>query len=166
MISSFYGQTNFPILSILRETEDAIAEIRGSAAYPNISGMAKFYRTVYGVIVYTEVTGLPDSGGNGIFGYHIHEGTSCRGNETDAFADALTHYNPANAEHPYHAGDLPPLFSNNGFALSVVLTDRFDLREVIGRTLIIHSKPDDFVSQPSGNAGEKIACGIIQVSRE
>ena len=41
------------------------------------------------------------------------------------------------------------------------LTDRFKLKDVIGKAIIIHSMPDDFTSQPSGNSGEKIACGII-----
>lgn len=41
------------------------------------------------------------------------------------------------------------------------LTDRFKVDDVIGRTVIIHDKPDDFTTQPSGNSGEKIACGII-----
>lgn len=41
------------------------------------------------------------------------------------------------------------------------MTDRFTIDETIGKTVIIHAKPDDFVTQPSGNAGEKIACGVI-----
>jgi Cu-Zn family superoxide dismutase len=43
-----------------------------------------------------------------------------------------------------------------------VVTDRFTLPEVIGRTLVIHSGADDFRSQPAGNAGTKIACGVIR----
>ena len=41
-------------------------------------------------------------------------------------------------------------------------TDRFTVKEILGRTIVIHSYPDDFQYQPSGNAGRKIACGIIQ----
>lgn len=80
----------------------------------------------------------------------------------DPFADAMPHYDPNGCEHPHHAGDLPPLFENNGFALSLVLTDRFSVDEVIGRTVIVHADPDDFTTQPSGNSGEKIACGVIR----
>ena len=97
-----------------------------------------------------------------MFGIHIHEGTSCTGNETDPFADAKGHYNPNNCAHPYHAGDLPPVFSNKGSAFNAVLTNRFHVREVLGRVVILHSMPDDFTTQPSGNSGEKIACGVIQ----
>ena len=49
----------------------------------------------------------------------------------------------------------------NGKAFSAFLTDTFTVKEVLGRAIIIHSKPDDFTSQPAGNSGEKIACGII-----
>ena len=92
---------------------------------------------------------------------HIHSGMSCTGNKTDNFADAMTHYNPDNCPHPYHAGDMPPIFGVNGTAFSVFLTDRFSVKEIIGKSVIIHANPDDFTTQPSGNSGEKIACGII-----
>ena len=72
------------------------------------------------------------------------------------------HYNPGACEHPHHAGDLPPLFGCNGYAMSVFLTDRFLVDDVIGKTLIIHDRPDDFKTQPAGDAGEKMACGVIQ----
>ena len=93
---------------------------------------------------------------------HIHEGAECYGNNHDPFADAGMHYNPYDCAHPYHAGDLPPLFSAHGIAWEAVLTDRFTVEEIIDRTVIIHAMPDDFKSQPSGNSGEKIACGVIR----
>jgi len=74
----------------------------------------------------------------------------------------MGHYNPDNLPHPYHSGDMPPLFGNDGTAFSVFLTNRFKIDEIIGRTVVIHAQPDDFTSQPSGNSGEKIACGIIE----
>lgn len=80
----------------------------------------------------------------------------------DPFADTMGHYNPNGCEHPYHAGDLPPLFGNNGIALSLFLTNQFSVNEVIGKTIVIHDHPDDFITQPSGNSGTKIACGVIR----
>jgi len=56
---------------------------------------------------------------------------------------------------------LIPLFSNSGYAWSSFLTNRFTVDQIIGRTVIIHSDPDDFTTQPSGNSGKKIACGEI-----
>lgn len=64
-------------------------------------------------------------------------------------------------DHPNHAGDLPPLLSAGGYAKMTVLTGRFRVDEIVGRTLVIHNGVDDFTGQPSGNSGKKIACGII-----
>ena len=79
-----------------------------------------------------------------------------------AFPNTGNHYNPDNVPHPEHAGDLPPLLSNNGYAWMSFYTGRIDPNEVIGRSLVIHSMRDDFSSQPSGNSGDKIACGVIE----
>ena len=151
---------------ILQSRPDASAEISGSDAYPCIKGRINFYQTPYGVIVYSDVCGLPvkkDECKKEIFAFHIHSGCSCTGNESDPFADAMMHYNPCDCEHPYHAGDLLPLWENgNGCAFEMFLTDRFMVDEIIGRTVIIHLNYDDFSTQPAGNAGEKIACGVIK----
>ena len=100
--------------------------------------------------------------GQRIFGFHIHEGTRCSGTSVDHFADAGYHYNPSNCPHPMHAGDLPPLFVNNGRAWFATITPQFTVSDVIGHTVIVHSDPDDFHTRPSGNSGEKIACGMIK----
>lgn len=153
------------LLSTLRSQPQAAASIAGSRNYPGISGAVRLYQTNKGVIVFVEISGLPQSDSpcqERVFGFHIHEGTDCGGNMDDPFADAMTHYNPDNCEHPNHAGDLPPLFGNSGLALSLFLTNRFSINEVIGRAVIIHDHPDDFTTQPSGNSGTKIACGVIR----
>lgn len=144
---------------------DALARVNGSSEYPNIIGNVWFYQTTYGVLVVSDISGLPTTPNvcaEPIFAFHIHEGGRCSGNSIDPFMDALTHYNPHNCPHPYHAGDLPPLFGANSYAFSVVLTTRFRIEDIIGKTVIIHSKPDDFTTQPSGNSGTKIACGVIR----
>lgn len=74
-----------------------------------------------------------------------------------------THYNPKSCNHPEHAGDLPPLFENNGYAYISFLTNRFTVKEIIGKVIIIHDMPDDFTTNPSGKSGEKIACGKIEI---
>ncbi len=142
---------------------DAVADVFGSSEHKEIKGRVQFYQTLEGVWIVAEFCGLPVSYmyENGIYGFHIHEGWLCRGNEEDAFAGAEAHYNPRNNEHPYHAGDLPPLFGNNGYAFMVFLTNRFCVDEIIGKVVIVHSNADDFRSQPAGNAGKKIACGKI-----
>jgi len=135
----------------------AVAHIRGNQSAPKLRGTAVFYQKPSGVLVEIQAEGLPRD--NAFFALHIHEGNSCRGED---FAGTGLHYNPDNAAHPYHAGDLPPLLSCDGNAYMQVLTNRFSVREILGKTVVIHSHPDDFHTQPAGNAGEKIACGVIE----
>ena len=153
------------LLSLLRGRAQAEASITGSEHYPELSGLVRFFQTSGGVLVCAVIGGLPQSScpcHEQIFGFHIHKGTSCEGSMDDPFADAMSHYDSDDCGHPYHAGDLPPLFGNGGTALSVFLTNRFSVDEVIGRAVIIHDRPDDFTTQPSGNSGTKIACGVIR----
>lgn len=158
------GTTKEYASKMTRQRPDAAAEITGSGAYPDLHGTISFYTLKNGILVVSELFRLPTGDGpcgEKVFGFHIHEGTACSGNAQDPFADAGSHYNPENCPHPQHAGDLPPLFGNNGYAWSAVLTTRFSVKDIIGRTIILHSKPDDFTTQPSGNSGDKIACGVI-----
>ena len=152
------------LIQLLHKRPSATAYVRGNRDYPDIIGIVRFYQTDQGVLTLAEISGLPQSNAQcagRFFGFHIHEGPSCTGNDKDPFADALTHYNPYGCSHPYHAGDLPPILGNRGVSLSMCMTDRFSVREIIGKTVIIHDRPDDFTTQPSGNSGQKIACGKI-----
>lgn len=156
---SFYEGFNQTFISLLCQNPQAYAQIKGSNDYKDISGIVKFYQTANGTLVYAIVTGLPDNAS--FHGFHIHSGNECSGNNDDPFANAKSHYNPNKSTHPNHAGDLPSLINNGGFAFSIFLTDRFTVKEIIDKTVIIHEKPDDFTTDPSGSSGEKIACGKI-----
>lgn len=148
--------------AVLQQPPTACAVVSGGSAVPSVTGSVRFYQVPAGTLVAAQIFGLPASEGAcdaKFFAFHIHEGTSCGG---VGFADTLGHYNPKGCEHPAHAGDLPPLLANNGYAFSVFLTDRFSVSEVLGKTVVIHRHLDDFTTQPSGNAGEKIACGRIE----
>lgn len=152
------------LCDILNQPAKAAAYIRGSEKYPDIRGKVTFHTIGSAVLVRSEIMGLPKNENkceSPIFAFHIHAGSACSGTAEDAFANPGMHYNLNQCNHPYHAGDMPPLFGVNGNALSVFMTDRFTIDEIIGKTVIIHAKPDDFATQPSGNAGEKIACGVI-----
>lgn len=154
------------LTGILRQTPAASARIKGSPEYPSITGDINFYRSAFGVLVCVQVVGLPVKENvctNRFFAFHIHSGSTCTGNLQDAFADVNTHYNPENCEHPNHAGDLPPILANGGYAFEVFLTNSFSVDEIIGKTAVIHLQSDDFTTQPSGNAGKKIACGEIRM---
>ena len=156
--------SSFSLETILRSKPCAEAMVRGSDECKNINGCVKFFKSSLGTVVLAEISGLPNKCGecgDRIFGFHIHEGSACCGTQEDSFAETLAHYNPNDCAHPFHKGDLPALFGNNGYAVSAFLTNRFKVEEVIGRTVVIHDMPDDFNSQPAGNSGKKIACGKI-----
>lgn len=143
----------------------AYAVIEGGEAYPDIKGRFMLRAAPQGVVVSVTVTGLPGREGacaGGFLGFHIHEGGSCTGSAIEPFGNTGSHYNKNNCTHPYHAGDMPPLLNAGGIATMSFLTDRFTVGEVIGKTVVIHSGPDDFKSQPAGNSGMKIACGVIK----
>lgn len=140
----------------------AAAQVHGSQEYPKLHGTVTFQQRSQGVLVTAEILGLPENEVQiGIFGFHIHAGTQCSGTVQEPFANADGHFDPNDCPHPYHAGDLPPLFGNHGYAYLSVFTDRFTVSEIAGRVVIIHRDPDDFTTQPSGNSGPMIACGKI-----
>ena len=139
----------------------AIAHISGAPG-SSISGIVSFSPQERGTLVTAQIHGLPkgdDVCSSPVFGFHIHEGGSCTPPD---FSDAGGHLNPEGCDHPYHAGDLPPLFGCQGEAYLSVLTDRFSVSDVLGRTVVLHHDPDDFMSQPSGHAGTRIGCGVIR----
>ncbi|GAA4061793.1 superoxide dismutase family protein [Amphibacillus indicireducens] len=109
----------------------------------------------------------------GVHGFHIHDRGAC---VPPDFESAGSHYNPTNSKHGFdhpegpHAGDLEnitvtedgtvsveveaPLVTLNPDGQNTLFTDE-------GTSLVIHADPDDYISQPAGNAGARIACGVI-----
>ncbi len=161
---------NFFSNMILSRTPFAKAEIMGGPLAPNINGTVSFYPAHNGTLVVAEIYNLPRTAlatpqtpPIGPFGFHIHEGSTCEvGDSADPFQAAGSHYNPTGMPHPEHAGDMPVLFSNDGYAFMTFFTDRFVPQQVLGRTVMIHQSPDDFRTQPSGNSGKRLACGVIR----
>lgn len=109
----------------------------------------------------------------GMHGFHIHENGIC---EAPDFESAGGHFNPTDAKHGFdhpegpHAGDLPNIeVDQDGNVVADVTADMVTLEKGKvnsllkegGTALMIHSKADDYESQPSGDAGERIACGVI-----
>ena len=143
---------------------EAAAKISGTKEYPEIQGMVYFFEVYGGTIVLAEIYGLPDDEWKDVgkfFGFHIHEGGRCAG-ERPPLSETGEHYNPNGMQHPFHAGDLPPLLSVDGTAWYAVYMGRFHPDDVVGKTVVIHDGSDDFQTQPSGNSGAKIACGVIR----
>jgi Cu-Zn family superoxide dismutase len=147
----------------------AIAKVSGGPLAPEIRGYVLFQDFPGGCWVAVNLYGLPpcQSAGDpgqpiGPHGFHIHEFGNCEvGDAANPFAAAGGHWNPDNQPHGNHAGDFPVLFSYHGKALLGFFTDRFKSAEVIGRSVVIHQNPDDYRTQPDGNSGKRLACGVI-----
>lgn len=141
----------------------AVAWVQGGAAYPQLSGVVKFYETPYaGILIEAEVFGLPNiaqQGSTDYYAMHIHQYGDCSQN----FQGTGEHYTREANPHPEHNGDMLPLLGNQGYAWVTFYDKRITIPEVNGRSVVIHAMPDDFTTQPSGNAGEKIGCGVIRM---
>lgn len=152
---------NMMCRTVCEKLPSAEAELSGGKDYPDIKGIVKFYEAPYsGVIIEAEVFNLPmeSRATPAFFAFHIHENGDCSNN----FANTGGHYNPAGHEHPSHAGDMLPLLSGNGYSWMCFYDSCLSISQIVGRSVIIHAGVDDFTSQPSGNAGAKIACGVIE----
>ncbi|EGO61740.1 superoxide dismutase family protein [Acetonema longum] len=152
------------------EPTKAYARLKGGPLAPDIEGLVRFTEVPGGVWVKVEVCGLPpycpgkgDRLPIGPHGFHIHEKGVCQaGDPEDPFLAAGSHWNPCNQPHGNHAGDFPVLFSNDGVAMMSFFTNKFRVSAIIGRSVIIHQSPDDYRTQPAGNSGKRLACGVIR----
>jgi len=148
----------------------ALANIMGSYIAPELRGTVWFKDVNGGVEVCVNVAGLPyyqpaQNGKQpvGPHGFHIHEMGDCLMQDMDnPYQSAGSHWNPTNQPHGNHAGDFPVLFSNNGRAEMCFFTNRFKVADIVGKSVVIHENPDDYRTQPSGNSGKKIGCGVIR----
>jgi Cu-Zn family superoxide dismutase len=120
-----------------------------------------------GVHLSGTLQGLPP---NGEFGFHIHEKGDCSAPDASSAGE---HFNPTNAQHgspqgaAHHAGDMLNMKSDGtGNAQVEAHVSGVSLRDgqaadVFGKAVVVHEKPDDYATQPSGNSGARIACGVI-----
>ena len=146
----------------------AAADLMPTAAVsPNpAKGKVTFTPLEHGVRVAGEFSGLKPGTEHG---FHVHEKGDCSNNGEAAGG----HFNPAGGTHgkfgaaTSHVGDLPSLVADSrGEARFSVDVHTFSLSDgadnnVIGRALVVHRDRDDFTTQPSGNSGPRVACGLI-----
>ncbi|TDI35431.1 MAG: superoxide dismutase family protein [Acidobacteria bacterium] len=134
-----------------------------------VTGIVSFSVTPRGVRVEADLKGLAP----GNHGFHIHEIGDCSSPDGKS---AGGHFNPADVPHAgpeaeaAHAGDLGNLEADeNGQALITIMSSRVTLgdgapTDIMGRAVIVHADPDDLESQPTGAAGGRVACGVIESS--
>ena len=121
------------------------------------------------VLVRADVRGLR---GGGEFGFHVHEKGDCSSAD---FMSAGGHFNPAAAAHgdraaggEHHAGDIPnQVADDNGEAIVDQRLEGLQIGgggelDIVGRGVIVHADADDYTTQPTGNAGGRLACGVIE----
>jgi Cu-Zn family superoxide dismutase len=152
----------------------AIAQSAGAAnaelknAQGKSVGSATLTQTPAGVLIRLSLQGLPA----GEHAFHIHAVGKCE----PPFTSAGGHFNPTEAHHGMmsgkgHAGDMPNLHVPSDGKLTIeVLNDHVTLDkgkpnslfDSDGSALVVHAKADDYKSDPAGNAGDRIACGVVQ----
>jgi len=132
-----------------------------------VSGVVRFSQDGKRVKVVADLCGLPP---NTTHGFHVHEFGDCTAPDATS---AGSHYNPA--KHPHagpavenrHAGDMGNITADaSGNAhLDLVLDEMTICCGILGRAVIVHKDPDDLKTQPTGNAGARIGCGVIGVAK-
>lgn len=131
-----------------------------------VMGVVTFLQEGDRVYMQATVSGLKPGRAHG---FHLHEVGDCSSGDG---MSTKGHFNPFNTAHgpqhgEHHAGDLPSLRANaSGVADMEVrvklLTVAPGPASVVGRGLIVHADPDDFVTQPTGNSGARVACGVVK----
>ena len=131
-----------------------------------VNGSMVFIKKSYGFDVLAVVENLSP----GLHGFHIHEYGNCSGKDAKS---AGGHFNPGKTKHGHiekgesHPGDFGNIFAGSDGRATFYLpyfkeeVGLKDINSIIGKSVVIHADPDDLSSQPSGNAGKRVACGII-----
>jgi Cu-Zn family superoxide dismutase len=132
-------------------------------------GTVRAWQTAGGVSFHISASGLP----HGLHGIHVHAVGRC---DPPDFASAGPHWNPAGKKHGMnnpegpHAGDLPNVeVAANGVLSATVTVPGASMASLVdadGAALVIHANADDYVTDPSGNSGARIACAVIRPAAE
>jgi Cu-Zn family superoxide dismutase len=154
----------FAVATHAGETNKAVATLQPTKGN-QVAGTVTFTKEEGGVRVVADLTGLTP----GEHGFHIHEKGDCSDPEAKS---AGGHFNPGKHQHAgpdaaeRHAGDLGNITAD---ASGKAHYDRLDKQieldgpdRIVGRSVIVHEKVDDLKTQPTGNAGARVACGVIE----
>ncbi len=158
----------FAGLAFAGDATKAIAVLHPTAG-SNVSGTVTFTATAEAVKVAADITGLTP----GKHGFHIHEFGDCSDPKA---ASAGGHFNPGHKQHgapdasERHAGDLGNIEADASGKAHLELTDTViklsGSDSIIGRAVIVHEKADDLKTPPTGDAGGRLACGVIGLAKE
>lgn len=149
------------------DTTKAIAVLH-PASGTDVKGTVTFTKSAEGVTILAEITGLKP----GKHGFHVHEFGDCSSPDANS---AGSHFNPGSHPHagpdvtPRHMGDFGNLEADASGKARLELKDK-QLKlsgddSIVGYALIVHEKGDDLKTQPTGDAGGRVACGVIGVAK-
>lgn len=154
-------------IAFAHDATKAVAVLH-SASGSNVAGTVTFTASGDNVKVVADITGLAP----GKHGFHIHEFGDCSDPKA---ASAGGHFNPAHKQHgapnasDRHAGDLGNIEADASGKAHVEMTDSVmklnGADSIIGHAVIVHEKADDLKTQPTGDAGGRLACGVIGIAK-
>lgn len=152
--------------------KEAVANLAAASA-SLVSGKLSFMPMAGGVHITGTIGGLSPGSTHA---FHVHEKGDC--SAVDA-SSAGPHFNPAAAPHgrsssaanQHHAGDMDNLVADRDGVVRVnvhltgVTLGGGAANDIANRAIVVHASPDDYTSQPAGNAGARVACGVIKVTK-
>lgn len=151
------GKDEGPVTSATATLRDRAGKTVGTATLTNVAP---------GVLISASFNGL----GPGTHGIHVHQTGLC----TPDFSAAGAHFNPENKQHGFrnpagsHAGDLPNIhvapdgkLTVDVLVPNVTLSGTRALLDGDGAAIVVHANADDYTTEPSGNSGDRVACGVV-----
>ncbi|HVV69693.1 MAG TPA: superoxide dismutase family protein [Gammaproteobacteria bacterium] len=167
-IISLVATLTISSMAIAQPTTQAI-DVLTPTQGNTVTGIVTFSKVKDGIKIVADVSGLPQ----GEHGFHIHEFGDC--SAPDAMS-AGGHFNPLHMSHAgpedklRHEGDLGNLSADASGKAHYERTDKIIMLSgtdaIIGRSVVVHKDVDDFKSQPAGNSGARVACGVIGLAKQ
>ncbi len=150
-------------MPVIKKAVAVITPTKGN----NVHGIVTFTKTENGIKVVADLEGLTP----GAHGFHIHEYGDCSAANGSS---AGGHFNPDSVKHagpldvPRHVGDMGNITADKNGKAHIELVDNLiafqGTHNIIGHAVVVHANADDLKSQPSGNAGPRVACGVIGIA--